>query len=253
MEGNSAISAYGRTLPDAFWKMLSVVSLVIGLSACSTVELVVHGNDMTEDEKLVREQSFDFVLTNVIEGAVVVGTVGCVVGAVTLAVASQSGGDLVTACLALGAIGAVAGGVDGYSNAAYANANAREVLKLRQQAEEIVSANDELLRRIAASRRVLVADRRRLRGLGEETKKKWYEFELARSEREKIVANNAAIQRVIETAREQLDEYETGKLIYPPDVAQRMRKSISTLRAEVMELEAKLVEASTAMHLAGLS
>lgn len=253
MEGISTIPSARRRLPAAFFRLVAVVSVMVGLSACSTVELVVYGDDMTGDERLIREQSYDFVLTNVIEGAVVVGTVGCVVGAVALAVASQSGGDMVTACLALGALGAVAGGVDGYGNAAYAGGNAREVMRLREQANRVVESNDELRMRLAAARRVLEADRDRLATLRKVADQKWYQFEFARNERDKIVSNNAAIRRVIETARDQLEEYEADTTDYASEDRLRTRQSISALEGEVEELEAMLSAASNAMRMAGIS
>lgn len=253
MEGISTIPSVGRLVPAALLRLIAVVSVMAGLSACSTVELVVYGDDMTEDERLIREQSYDFVLTNVIEGAVVVGTVGCVVGAVALAVASQSGGDMVTACLALGALGAVAGGVDGYGNASYASGNAREVMRLREQANRVVDSNDELRSRLAAARRVLEADKGRLATLRKVADQKWYQFEFARNERDKIVSNNAAIQRVIDTARDQLEEYDADTSDYALEDRLRTRQSISALEDEVEELETMLSAASNAMRIAGLS
>lgn len=253
MEGISTIPSAGRFLPAAIIRLIAAVSVMVGLSACSTVELVVYGGDMTEDERLIREQSYDFVLTNVIEGAVVVGTVGCVVGAVVVAVAAQSGGDLVTACLALGALGAVAGGVDGYSNASYASENSREVMRLREQANRVVESNDELRQRLAAARRVLEADKSRLATLRKVADQKWYQFEFARNERDKIVSNNAAIQRVIETARDQLVEYDSDTSDYAPEDRRRTRQSIAALEDEVEELESMLSAASNAMRMAGIS
>lgn len=232
---------------------LILLSALAVLPACSTVELAVYGDQMTEDEKLIREQSFDFKLTNIVEGAIVVGTIGCAIGAVAISVAAQGGGELVAGCLALGALGAVAGGVDGYYNALLASSNAQKTSILIRQGDLLRTSNNEYRSRLKAAERVLAADRVRMSLLSKEVERKWYEIELARTERQRIISNNKTIRGIVEDVRAHIEDFRED----PPNltVGERLNanSTIRRLEEEVESLEKELVEFNVAMKMKNLT
>ncbi len=232
---------------------LILLSALAVLPACSTVELAVYGDQMTEDEKLIREQSFDFKLTNIVEGAIVVGTIGCAIGAVAISVAAQGGGELVAGCLALGALGAVAGGVDGYNNALLASSNAQKTSILIRQGDLLRTSNNEYRSRLKAAERVLAADRVRMSLLSKEVERKWYEIELARTERQRIISNNKTIRGIVEDVRAHIEDFRED----PPNltVGERLNANsiIRRLEEEVENLEKELVEFNVAMKMKNLT
>lgn len=227
--------------------------LSFSISACSTVELVVYGDEMTADEQLIREQSLDFKLTNILEGALVVGTVGCVVGAVAVSVATNGGDGLVAGCIALGAAGAAIGGVDGYQNALFAEDNARKVARLQAKSKELEGKTDEMSGKLAAARRVILADRRRMKHLSDAVEKKWYDIRLTRNEHEQIASNNEAIKRLIASVRDYIEEHDDEAEDLSLNDRRQLSASVEDLTREVEFLERSMLKMSAELKLAGIS
>src|SRR5690348_12094714 len=119
-------------------------------------------SSQTADERLLREQSDSFVQDNVFGGAATGAIVGCVLGALAGALIAHDAKSAAIGCGAGGAGGALVGGIDGYTQAKAAQAQAHGVLASRAIAEDVRKQNEQLSQAVQTAQRVVDNDQRRL-------------------------------------------------------------------------------------------
>src|SRR5258708_1987858 len=118
--------------------------------------------NMTDDEKLLRQQSNSFVHDNTFGGAATRAILGCVLGGVLGALLGGKAQAAAIGCGAGAAAGGIAGGVDGYLKGKAAQTQANEVLMARSVTEDVQKQNAQLEAAVQTAQRVVDEDQKKL-------------------------------------------------------------------------------------------
>ena len=230
---------------------VAAAMLVVHVSGCSTSS-EIEPAQMTLDERQLREQSDSFVVESAGGGAIVLGTIGCILGATLVAFGGGDVGDVGRACAVAGAIGAVAGGVDGYMNAKEAQYKTNETAKMRSMAEDVRADNEKLRTLLESTRRVTENDQKRLDALKAEVDARTMTLEQAESEAAIVRANSEQIEEILNDVKDKRDLYLEAREQLRTNNTAELDKEIQRLNQDIAELEGHLGTVNASLQLTGL-
>jgi hypothetical protein len=223
---------------------------VLFLGGCATHSYTEAS--MTSDERLLREQSDDFVQENMFGGAATGAIFGCILGAVLGASLGSSGKDAAIGCGAGAGAGALIGGVDGYMQAKEAQYQANQVAMAQSVAADVRAQNQELQRAVDTAQRVVDNDRQRLAQLQSQVAAKQMTLEQARAEADVIRDNSAQIADILAAAREKRDNFIQARNDLATSDTYELDQEIDQLNHEIAKLEQQLASINTSLDLTGL-
>ncbi|MFD2265041.1 hypothetical protein ACFSM5_19205 [Lacibacterium aquatile] len=226
-----------------------VVVAAMGLAACQTTDQ--SSRPLTPAEQQLRAEADTFnetVAGGVVTGVVVGALLGALVGAAS---GGKNRGQAIATGAAVGAAaGGVLGGVDGYMTAkAQENAN-NKVRMLNSMTEDAKKDTDRLRRMVASSNTILADSKDRLEDIKADVAAKRLTVAQANAERSRIEANQALMQKTLETGVEKRNSYK--------EAAQRMKAQggntaemdaqIAAMEKQVQELEANVSSLNSALE-----
>lgn len=209
---------------------------------------------LTDDEKLLREQSDSFVQDNVFGGAATGAVVGCLLGGVLGALLGGRASSAAIGCGAGAAGGAIVGGVDGYMNAKAAQNQSNKILMTRSVTTDIRKENAKLETAVQTAQRVVDADQKKLDQIKADLAAKKITIENARAQASVIKQNSAEIAQILDAARKNRDDFvdARNKLQGGVDTSQ-LDQEIDQLNGEIDQLQNQLASVNTSLSLTGLN
>jgi len=207
---------------------------------------------MTSDERLLREQSENFVQENVFGGAVQGAMWGCLFGAVMGAALGSNAGDIAIGCGAGAGAGALVGGVDGYLQAKEAHYQANQVAMAQSMAADVRAQNEQLEKAVQTAQRVVDNDRQRLEQLQAQVAARQITLEQARAEAQLVRDNSEEIQEILVAAREKRDNFIEARNSLSTGSTAELDSEIHRLNGEIAQLERQLATINASLELTGL-
>jgi len=221
------------------------------ISACASTS-EVETAQLTLEEKTLREQSDSFVVESAGGGAIVLGAIGCVFVATVMVIGGGNGEDVARGCLIGGAIGAVAGGVDGYLNAKEAQYKTNETAKMQAVAEDVRADNEKMEGLLTAAQRVVENDRERLETLKAKLDSKQMSVAQAQAEAKVVRANSEQIAEILEGVKEKRDLYLDARNSLKTNDTAELDQEIARLNRDIDKLEGHLGTVNASLQLTGL-
>ena len=240
----------------AAW-LVSIVA-ALGLAACTTTPEPNPGAGSagsagtTPDERLLNEQSEDFVSQNVFEGAATNAALGCVLGAVIGLTMNGEAQAAAKGCAIGGVAGGIYGGVDGYLNAKEAQYKTNEAAKMRSMAADAREDTERLAELLETSQRVVENDKRKLEDLRAQVDAKQISVEQARAEAASVRRNSDQIETILADAREKRDNYVAARDSLQTSDTAELDAEIGRLETEIAALETQLAAVNSSLQLNGL-
>lgn len=226
---------------------LFVVALMVMLAGCAT-----NYENLTGDERLLREQSDSFVAENVFGGAATGAIIGAVVGAL---IGAAVGGDAESAGYGAAAgagAGLIVGGVDGYLQGKAAQYQANQVLMARAVAADVRRDNERLSELLETASRVIEADKRKLEQLQSQVEARQITLDQAREEAEVVRENSETIGETLADARNKRNKYIDARNRLSFGDTSELDMEIHRLNAEIAELEQQVASLNASLDLTGL-
>jgi DNA-binding transcriptional regulator of glucitol operon len=226
---------------------LLVVALTVMLAGCAT-----NYENLTADERLLREQSDSFVAENVFGGAATGAIIGGVLGAL---VGAAVGGDAESAGYGAAAgagAGLIVGGIDGYLQGKAAQYQANQVMMARAVAADVRKDNQRLSELLETASRVVEADKRKLEQLKAQVEARQITLDQASEEAEVIRENSETIEDTLADAREKRDNYLDARHRLSFGDTAELDMEIHRLNAEIAELERQVASLNASLDLTGL-
>jgi len=219
-----------------------------GYSSAST------GNsaNMTDDEKLLREQSDSFVQDNTFGGAATGAIVGCVLGGVLGALLGGKAQSAAIGCGAGAAAGGIAGGVDGYLKGKAAQTQANEVLMTRSVTADVQKQNAQLEAAVQTAQRVVDEDQKKLDQINAALAAKTMTLENAQAQAADIRQNSAEIAKILDAARKNRDNFVDARNQLQGGDTTALDQQINQLNGEIAQLETQLAAVNNSLKLTGL-
>ncbi len=151
--------------------------------------------------------------------------------------------------------GAVAGGVDGYTQGNEAQAQANQVLKTRAVAAEVEKENAMLQSAVEAAQRIVDSDREKLDRIKSDLATKTISLENAQVQAAFIRRNTAQIATILDEARRQRDSFLTDrKGLQGSDTAAAVDREIGELDTTIAQArKARLPRMNAALTLTELN
>jgi archaellum component FlaC len=221
-----------------------------GYSSAST------GNsaDMTDDEKLLREQSASFVQDNTVGGAATGAILGCVLGGVLGALLGGKAQAAALGCGAGAAAGGIAGGVDGYLKGKAAQTQANEVLMTRSVTADVEKQNAKLEAAVQTAQRVVDDDQKKLDQINAALAAKTISLDNARAQTADIRQNSAEIAKILDAARKSRDTFvDARNQLQGGSDTTALDAEINQLNGEIAQLETQLAQVNNSLNLTHLN
>jgi hypothetical protein len=226
---------------------LFAVAMTMMLAACAT-----NYENLTGDERLLREQSDSFVAENVFGGAATGAIIGALLGAL---VGAAVGGDAESAGYGAAAgagAGLIVGGIDGYLQGKAAQYQANQVMMARAVAADVRRDNQRLSELLETASRVVEADKRKLEQLQSQVEARQITLDQARKEAEVVSENSETIEETLADAREKRDNYLDARNRLSFGDTAELDMEIHQLNAEIAELEQQVASLNASLDLTGL-
>jgi hypothetical protein len=237
-----------KALPQGGFVLVLAIS--VGLTGCAASgpenysQRVADGgpqqcNEITEDDVNV-----DTGRTTA-EGSVVGAVLGGLLGAALAAVGGGSSNDVANMAIAGGAVGAVAGGVDGYDTAQQKKRYAVQEARLACQLKAAKDDNEKLDKMLTSLRTSIDNNMKRIDALQAEYDAKSLSADEARAELASIDTTTSQIERAIAQMKSRKEQYETAR----DSNNQAADNSLDTaeLDRNINDLNQKISEADSAL------
>jgi hypothetical protein len=230
---------------------LCLIAVLLPAAGCAT-----SGRHDSVDGQLLSEQSASFVQDNTVGGATTGAVIGCIAGILldaAIIVATNGNASPAIGCAISGAAGAVAGGVDGYTQGKGAQAKANQVLLTRSITTEIEKENAGLHSAAQTVQRVVESDQKKLAQIKSDLAAKAISLDNAQVQAAFIRKNTTQISSIIDDARKKRVNFLAARERLQGSDITALDQQIAQFDTEIAQLETQLASVNASLTLTPLN